>query len=85
MTKRRGRGDTQRFAKDFFSAFLRVLCVLCVKVHFIRARLHAPGVSWFQIFFNFGPFVVSSMVQPFAFNSSRMASARLKFLAWRAN
>ena len=38
----------------------------------------------FQIFFSFGPFGVSSMTQPFAFNSSRMASDFLKSFALRA-
>src|SRR5579859_156029 len=37
-----------------------------------------------QILFNFGPLDVSSMAQPFAFNSSRMASDFLKSLALRA-
>ena len=37
-----------------------------------------------QIFFSFGPLGVSSMTQPLAFNSSRIASARLKSFALRA-
>jgi hypothetical protein len=35
-------------------------------------------------FFNRGPLGVSSMTQPLAFNSSRMASERLKSFALRA-
>ena len=35
-----------------------------------------------QIFFNFGPLGVSSITQPLAFNSSRIASARLKSFAF---
>src|SRR6185436_9283629 len=37
-----------------------------------------------QIFLSRAPFGVSSITQPLAFNSSRMASARLKSLAFRA-
>src|SRR6202012_4543857 len=48
---------------------------------FLRRKqgAHVLGVRPFlQSFFNFGPFGVSSMAQPLAFSSSRMASARLK-------
>ena len=37
-----------------------------------------------QSFFNFGPLGESSMIQPLVFNSSRMASLRLKSFALRA-
>src|SRR5215469_202753 len=42
------------------------------------------GVVSHHSFFNFGPFGVSSIAQPFAFNSSRIASARLKSFAFFA-
>jgi hypothetical protein len=54
IIKRRGRGETRRFAEDFFSAFLCVLCVhppqycyggrvLCVKIGFASAFFGTTG------------------------------------------